>query len=168
MTIIGGMLLIGIVNVILGFWSYTAPSEIHERIIPNVPYAYSTTGSTALAPEAASGCAPEIVARVAARIPDATIVECTAQRVLVMRGDHRVELEVAGNEIRGVTETLAISEIPAAVMRAFAVAYPRTIPSSAIRRSRLGADPIYDLRFPAGAAHRLATLGADGTVIEIR
>lgn len=163
----GGMILIGVINVIMGYCSYTKPSDVHERIILDVPNAHGS-GNARVAPQAATGCAPAIATRIAAEMPGATITRCAPDRVTVVRGEHTIELEVASDEIRAVAETLALPEIPAAVMRAFAVAFPKTIPASAIKRTRRGADPIYELAFPPGAAHQLATLRADGTVIELR
>ena len=162
----GGMILIGVINVILGYCSYTRPSDVHERILFDVPGARGT--GSAPVPQAATNCAPTITARVAADMPGATIVACTPDRVTVLGGEHPIELEVAGSDIVATAETLTLPEIPAAVMRAFAVAYPRTIPSGAVKRTRRGADPTYELAFPPGAAHTLATLRADGTVIGLR
>jgi hypothetical protein len=164
----GGMVLIGFINVIVGYCTYTRPSDVHERIIPDVPYA---RGSGAAArPQVA--CAPAIAARIAADLPGSTIVACAPERVTVMRSEraieHTFDLEVAGDEIRGVAETLTLPEIPAPVMRAFAIAYPKTIPARAIKRTRRGAPPTYELAFPPGAAHQVATLGADGTVLDLR
>jgi hypothetical protein len=147
----GGMILIGLVNVALGYCSYTRPSDVHERIVPEVPY-----------------CPPAITARIAADMPGSTITACAPDRVTVQRGDHAIELELSGGDIVGVAEPLALPEIPAAVMRAFAVAYPRTIPSSALKRTRRGQGPRYELAFPPGAPHAVATLRADGTVIDLR
>jgi hypothetical protein len=163
----GGMVLIGVINVIVGFCTYTRPSDVHERIIPDVPYARGS-GSASIAPHAASGCRPAITARIEAEMPGSTITACAPDRVAVVRGEHKIELEVAGDDIRGIAETLALPEIPAAVMRAFAVAYPRTIPSGAIKRSRRGAETVYELGFPRGAAHTVAILRGDGTVLELR
>ena len=167
LPVTGGMVLIGILNIIIGYCSYTRPSDVHERILPNVPYARGS-GSAAVARPAASGCLLAITARIESDMPGSTIVACAPDRVTLVRGEHTIELEVEGTEIRGVAETLALPEIPAAVMRAFAVTYPRTIPSGAIKRTRRRADPIYELAFPPGATHQLATLRADGTVIELR
>jgi hypothetical protein len=163
----GGMVLIGIINIIIGYCSYTRPSDVHERILPNVPYARGS-GSAVAAPPAVSGCPAAITARIESEMPGSTIVACAPDHLTVMRGEHKIELEVEGAEIRGVAETLALPEIPAAVMRAFAVAYPKTIPSGAIKRTRRGAAPTYELAFPPGATHQLATLRADGTVLELR
>jgi len=160
------MILIGILNVVIGYCSYTKPSDVHERIVLDVPYARGS-GSATAAP-AAAGCAPAITARVEADMPGSTIVACAADRVTVMRGAHKIELELAGTEIRAIAETLTLPEIPAAVMRAFAVAYPRTIPSGAIKRTRRGAAPTYELEFPPGGSHRAATLRGDGSVIDVR
>lgn len=163
----GGMVLIGIINIIIGYCSYTPPSDVHERIQLNVPNARGVADAE-IAPQPATDCPPAITARIESDMPGATIVACAPDRVTLMRGEHKIELEVEGTEIRGVAETLTLPQIPAAVMRAFAVAYPKTIPSGAIKRTRRGADPIYELAFPPGAAHQLATLRADGTVIELR
>jgi len=160
------MILIGAINVVLGYCSYTRPSDVHERILLGVPSARSA--GSALIPQAATGCAPAITARIAADMPGATIVACTPDRVTVLRGEHPIELEIAGSDIVAVAETLTLPEIPAAVMRAFAVAYPRTIPSGAVKRTRRGTEPTYELAFPPGTAHTLATLRADGTVIGLR
>lgn len=163
----GGMILIGVVNLALGYCAYTRPSDVHERIMLDVPAARG--GAVGAAPrQPATGCAPAITARIAADLPGATITACTADRVTVLRGEHRIELEVAGSEIAAVAESLTLPEIPAAVMRAFAVAYPRTIPSAAVKRTRRGADPVYELAFPPGAAHTAAVLRGDGTVVELR
>ncbi|HEY1558811.1 MAG TPA: hypothetical protein VGF94_28505 [Kofleriaceae bacterium] len=56
--------------------------------------------------------------------------------------------------------TLGANKLPAAVMRAFAVKYPRTIPSGA----RADGDT-YIVNFPAGAAHASATFKSDGTFV---
>jgi hypothetical protein len=161
------MILIGLIDVTLGYCTYTKPSDVHERIIPDVPYARGSAKALA-APPPATGCAPAIAARIEAELPGATLAACAPDRVTVLRGEHTLELEVAGDEIRGVAEALALPEIPAAVMRAFAVAYPRTIPASAVKRTRRGADPVYELAFPPGKDHTLATLRADGTVLDVR
>ena len=161
------MILIGIMNVVIGYCTYNRPSDVHERIIPDVPYARGSGLAAAVAP-AAVGCDPVVAARVEAELPGATLVRCAADRVSVRRGAHDLELEVAGAQIVGVAETLSLPEIPADVMRAFAVAYPRTIPRGAIKRTQRGAAPIYELAFPPGAPHAVATLRADGSVLELR
>ena len=163
----GGMILIGVINVIVGYCSYTRPSDVHERIVPDVPYARGS-GSASGPAHAPAECAPAVAARIASELPGAAIVDCAPTRVTVLRGERRIELEVAGDEIQSVAEALALPEIPAPVMRAFAVAYPRTIPSGAVKRTRRGAAPVYELAFPPGQAHTVATLRADGTVVELR
>jgi hypothetical protein len=162
----GGMILIGLVNVALGYCSYSRPSDVHERIIPDVPSA----GSAAVpaARPAATGCPPALAARIAADLPGATLTACAPDRVTAERSGHAIELELSGDDIVGVAESLALPEIPAAVIRAFAIAYPRTIPSSAVRRTRRGEPPVYELAFPPGAPHAVATLRGDGTVIGVR
>jgi hypothetical protein len=162
----GGMILIGVINVALGFCSYHQPPDVHERIVPDVPQA--RTAATTASPQPATGCLPSIAARVQARLPGATITACAPDRVTVVHDDHTIELEIAGGDITSTAQTLTLPEIPATVMRAFAIAYPRTIPSGAIVRTRQGAEPTYELAFPPGAAHRLATLRADGSIAAVR
>ena len=160
----GGMILIGLIDLALGYCSYRPPPEVHERIVYDVP---SVAGSAAPAPEAVV-CAPAITAQITARMPGATIVACNADRVSLVRGEHRIELELVAGEIAAVAETLTLPEIPAPVMRAFAVAYPKTIPAGAVKRTRGGAESVYELAFPPGAPHRIVTQRADGAVVEVR
>lgn len=165
-TVTGGMLLIGAINVLIGYCSYTTPSDVHERIMPDVPYARGSGSATP--PRAATGCDPALTARIAREFPGSVITACTPERMTVVRGGSDIELAVAGGEIQGIAETLALPDIPPAVMRAFAVAYPRTIPGGAVKRTQRGAEPLYELAFPPGAAHRVAILRADGSLVELR
>lgn len=160
------MILIGVVNVALGYCAYTRPSDVHERIIPDVP-GLAAPGLP-VAPAQPVSCPPAIAARVAADLPGATITACSAERATVVRQGRRIDLELAGTDIVAVGEALTLPEIPAAVMRAFAVAYPRTIPSAAVKRTRRGAEPVYELAFPPGAGHALATLRGDGSIADVR
>ena len=59
------------------------------------------------------------------------------------------------------TGTLAPSELPAEVMRAFAVKYPRTLPTGASV-----AAGVYEIDFPPGAAKHHAWFQADGTFVK--
>jgi hypothetical protein len=161
----GGMILIGLINLAIGFCAYTRPPEVFERIVPDVPFAQN---SAALPPPRAVACPPAIGARIEAEVPGATIIGCSAERVTVMRGPRKIEFALVADEIREVTETLALPEIPADVMRAFAVAYPRTIPSAAIKRTQRGGEPVYELTFPPGATHAVAILRPDGSVVDVR
>lgn len=56
--------------------------------------------------------------------------------------------------------TIAPSELPAEVMRAFAVKYPQTLPAGATIIS--GA---YVVQFPPGKPHKTATFKPDGTFV---
>lgn len=165
--ITGGMILIALINLALGYCSYTPPSDVHERIIPDVPAALGSAAALVATP-AATGCPPALAARIAADLPGATLTTCAPDRATAERGGHAIELALSGGDIVGVAESLALSEIPAAVIRAFAIAYPRTIPSSAVQRTRRGEPPVYELAFPPGAPHAVATLRGDGTVVGVR
>lgn len=162
----GGMILIGIANVALGYCTYTPPSDVHEKIVLDVPNARSKTSAPPAA--VAVPCAPALEARIAQDMPGAAIVACSPTEVTVARNAHTIVLEVAGDQIVSVAEQLTLPEIPAPVMRTFAVTYPKTIPASATRRTRRGEPAIYELAFPAGATHKRATLQADGSVIDVQ
>lgn len=99
----GGMLLIGAINIALGFCSYEAPPSNPQRIELKLP-------------------------------------------------SRDAAADAAG--------TLGLPDIPAPVMRAFAVKYPKTIPAGAQLE---GGN--YVLAFPAGAAHTRAVFAPDGTFI---
>lgn len=161
----GGMILIGLLDVVLGYCSYSRPSDVHERILYDVP---SVGSGSAAPPRAATGCAPALLAKLDAQMPGAVVTSCAADRATVVRGPHAIELALAGAEITAVAEVLTLPEIPAPVMRAFAVAYPRTIPSRAVKRTVRGAEPVFELAFPPGAPHALAILRGDGTVVDLR
>jgi hypothetical protein len=159
------MILIGFINVVIGYCTYHAPSDVHERIVPDVPYARGSGSAVVLH---AVECAPAITERVTHDMPGSLIVACSAEHVTVVRGDKKIELDRTGDQITSVAETLSLPEIPATVMRAFAVAYPKTIPATAIKRTKKGEPPIYEIGFPPGAAHTIATLRADGSLVELR
>lgn len=71
----------------------------------------------------------------------------------------RIDLHIPGYSI-DAGGTLGPAQLPAVVMRAFAVKYPRTIPSGVEVRGST-----FVLGFPAGAAHRHATFRDDGTFV---
>ena len=96
----GGMIAIGLVNVLLGLHSYKAPVE--------------------------------------------------PARMNVLR-------DAAINDARG---TIGNAELPADVMRAFAVKYPHIIPSGAMVQGTS-----YVIAFPPGQGHAHATFAADGSFI---
>jgi hypothetical protein len=43
-TVTGGMVLIGVINITIGLLSYTPPPETHERIHLTLPQAYTDAG----------------------------------------------------------------------------------------------------------------------------
>ena len=57
-------------------------------------------------------------------------------------------------------DTIGNAELPAAVMRAFAVKYPRTIPAGAKVNGAY-----FVLAFPPGPGHAHATFSSDGTFV---
>jgi hypothetical protein len=101
--VLGGMLAIGGINMLIGFWVYQKPSDTHEQIKLNL-----------------------------------------------------IPRDAAADAIN----TMAPSELPADVMRAFAVKYPRTLPAGAYV-----VQGAYVVVFPAGAPHKTATFKPDGTFV---
>ena len=100
----GGMILIGLLNVVIGFCTYQAPATAPEPI-----------------------------------------------KLTLLKRDAGLD----------AANTIAPSELPADVMRAFAVKYPRTLPTGASVQN--GA---YVIDFPPGAPHAHATFKPDGTFVE--
>lgn len=71
----------------------------------------------------------------------------------------RIEVHIPGHE--RAPGQLHRDEIPAPVMNAFAVKYPRTIPAGGQQQ----ADNTIVVQFPPGAAHAHATFRTDGTFV---
>ena len=71
----------------------------------------------------------------------------------------RIELHIPGHDRK--PGELHVQEIPATIMRAFAVKYPRTIPSGAIANP----DNSVTVNFPPGAQLKSATFQQDGTFV---
>ena len=103
-TVTGGMLLIGVINIAIGLCGYEGPPSNPQRIELKIP--------------------------------------------------------LRDGQVADAANTLAPSQLPAEVMRAFAIKYPRTIPAGAIVD-----DNQYIVLFPPGAAHTRATFRADGTFL---
>jgi hypothetical protein len=59
--------------------------------------------------------------------------------------------------------TIGLADIPAAVMRAFAVAYPRHIPAA--RKLTVGNDTVYELTFTDAGKTTVTTYRPDGVFI---
>src|ERR1700760_1866893 len=59
-------------------------------------------------------------------------------------------------------DTIGNSELPAEVMRAFAVKYPRTIPAGARMTSGPDGAKYFVVTFAPGAEHKHATFAPDG------
>jgi hypothetical protein len=71
-----------------------------------------------------------------------------------------VRISVTGDAGLDAAGTLGASELPADVMRAFAVKYPHTLPTGATRDGDR-----FVIGFPAGAPHKHATFAADGSFV---
>jgi len=109
-TVTGGMIFIGLLNVAIGMCGYEPP-RTPERIIPVLP----PPGTPASPP---------------------------------------------------TDGTIGLAEIPAPVIRAFAVAYPRHIPAP--RRLIVGGETVYELRFTEARTTTRVTYQPDGTFVSAR
>ena len=72
----------------------------------------------------------------------------------------RIDLHLGGDAGPDAAGMLAPSQLPADVMRAFAIKYPRTLPTSAMRDGDR-----FVIAFPPGAPHHHATFAADGAFV---
>ncbi|CAN5880914.1 hypothetical protein BH11MYX3_BH11MYX3_42390 [soil metagenome] len=109
-TVTGGMLMIGLLNVAIGMCAYEAP-RTPERIIPVLPPAGTPEGAP--------------------------------------------------------LDTIHLAEIPAAVIRAFAIAYPRHIPS-ARRIAKPDGSTVYELSFTDAGKTLHVTYRPDGALLSVR
>jgi hypothetical protein len=79
----------------------------------------------------------------------------------------RIVLELPGRDAGpAIPGAIELAQIPGAVMRTFAVTYPRTIPAGAIRQERADG-VVFVLTFPPGGAHHHATFRQDGTELAV-
>lgn len=76
------------------------------------------------------------------------------------REPQRIDLGMAQDAAPDAANSIARSQIPAEVMRAFVTRYPRTVPAGA---TRVGTT--YTVAFPPGGTHAFATFQADGTFV---
>lgn len=72
----------------------------------------------------------------------------------------RIDLHLDDDAGADATGTIAPSQLPADVMRAFAVKYPHVLPTGATHDGDR-----YVIAFPAGAPHHHATFAADGAFV---
>jgi hypothetical protein len=71
-----------------------------------------------------------------------------------------------GTPANALPGTIGVGEVPAPVMRAFAVAYPRHIPAA--RKLVVGSDTVYELTFTDAGKITVATYKPDGVFIGAR
>jgi hypothetical protein len=108
--------------------------------------------------------------------PKASISKCAPENehgrdqfevVLVRAGGGRVEVDVAPDgRILLIEEPIALDQVPAAVMKAFAARYPKAKATSAEKQSPTGAAPNYELAFAIDGKRREATFTTAGAFVE--
>ena len=84
------------------------------------------------------------------------------------RTTERIQLVLPppGTPANAPAGTIGLAAIPAPVMRAFAVAYPRHIPAA--RKLTVGADTVYELSFTDAGKTTVATYKPDGVFLGAR
>jgi hypothetical protein len=129
-----------------------------------------------LAPLAAADCPPAVTAAVQKAHAGATIASCKQEQEkgrtqfevkLAATNGTRTELDVIPDGTIVLTEqSVALSDVPPAVMKAFAAKYGAATPTRAEMQTAADGEVTYELAFAAGDKKKEATFGSDGTYVE--
>jgi hypothetical protein len=121
------------------------------------------------------GCPQPVVDAIARSVPSSTITACKAARehdrnlfeVKVTKADHgKLEIDVAPDgAILLIEEQVAVDQVPAAVMKAFAAKYPRSKVVDAEKQTPTGGTPRYELAFTTASGRKEATFTQDGAFV---
>jgi hypothetical protein len=121
---------------------------------------------------AAAPCPAAVTAAVAKRFPSSTIGTCKPDKdafeVKVTKADGgKAELDVsAGGDILMVEEVVAVAQVPAVVMKAFAAKYPKAKADRAEKQTPAKGLASYELAFSDGGKRKEATIDEQGKFIE--
>jgi hypothetical protein len=131
---------------------------------------------SAVASSAASDCPPAVAAAVQKAHAGVAIASCKQEKEngtaefevkLVETAGKRIELDVAPDGTILMTEqSVAVGDVPAAVMKAFAAKYGATAPARAEMQTSAEGTITYELAFPAGTKNKEATFALDGSFVE--
>lgn len=129
-----------------------------------------------LAPVAASDCPPAVTAAVQKAHPGATIASCKQEQE---KGKTQFEVKLAATTGKGteldvspdgtilLTEQfIAVSDVPPAVMKAFAAKYGAAKPTKAEMQTAADGKVTYELAFAVGTKKKAATFASDGGFVE--
>jgi hypothetical protein len=131
---------------------------------------------SSLVPLAAAECPPAVAAAAQRVHPDATIASCKQEQEhgktqfevkLASKDGKAVELDVAPDGTILLTEQyVAISDVPPAVMKAFAAKYGAAKPTKAEMQTAADGKVTYEIAFAAGTKKKEATFASDGAFVE--
>lgn len=130
----------------------------------------------ALVPLLAAECPPAVKAAVEKAHAGATIASCKQERE---NGKTQFEVTLAATTGKGMSldvspdgtillteQYVALSDVPPAVMKAFAAKYGAANPTRAEMQTAADGKVTYELAFAAGTKKKEATFGSDGTFVE--
>lgn len=139
----------------------------------------AVAGSLAIAaviPIAAAECPPAVAAAAQKAHPGASIASCKQEREngktqfevkLKAATGKDVSLDVSPDGAILLTEEyVSVSDVPPAIMKAFAAKYGAEKPTRAEMQTASDGKVTYELAFAAGTKKKEATFASDGTFIE--
>jgi hypothetical protein len=131
---------------------------------------------SSLVPVAASDCPPAVTASVQKAHAGATIASCKHEHE---NGKIQFEVQLAAPTGTGISldvspdgtillteQDVAVSDVPAAVMKAFATKYGAAKPTRAEMQTAADGKVTYELAFPAVPNKKEATFVSDGTFVD--
>lgn len=125
---------------------------------------------------AAPPCPSAVTDAIAKKFAKSTVQTCKAEReaghdqfevVLTKADGGKVEVDVSpAGAILQTEEVVALDQVPAAVMKAFAAKYPKAKATRAEKQTPAAGKPSYELAFQADGKRKEATFGEDGAFVE--
>lgn len=144
--------------------------------IKTVTTALAAFAVASLVPLSASECPPAVTAAVEKAHAGATIASCKKEQengktqfdvTLAAAGGTELSMDVSPDgTILATEQPVAVSEVPAAVMNAFAAKYGAARPKRAEMITGPDGKVSYEIAFTAGAKKKEATFATDGTFVE--
>jgi hypothetical protein len=139
-------------------------------------FACSVLLGSALAAAAPSPCPAPVTAAVEKNFPKSTVQACKAEHedghdsyeVKLRKSDgSQVEVDVSpAGAILQTEEVVALDQVPAAVMKAFAAKYQKAKASRAEKQTPASGKVTYELTFDANGKRKSATFATDGKFVE--
>jgi hypothetical protein len=131
---------------------------------------------TTLASAAPPPCPAAVTTAIEKKFPKSTVQVCKAERedghdqfeVVLTKADRsKVEVDVSpAGAILQTEEVVALDQVPAPVMKAFAAKYPKATPTRAEKQTPATGKPSYELAFQADGKRKEATFQEDGAFME--